>query len=68
MHSVELWVSADELSQTMDNMRIWLDDNKVSATSFRYDRRADGTVVVMLTFAAAAAANAFANAFNGKPL
>jgi hypothetical protein len=31
-------------------------------------READGTVVVVLTFADAAAANAFANASNGKLL
>ena len=50
----------------MDNMRIWLDDNKVSPTTFRYDREAGNTVVVALTFADEAAANAFADAFNGK--
>jgi hypothetical protein len=66
--SVELRVSADELSHAMDNMRMWLDDNKISATSFRYDRVADGTFIVVLTFADAIAANAFANAFNGKLL
>jgi hypothetical protein len=49
----------------MDNMRMWLDDHKVSPTSFRYIRETDGTVVVALTFADAAAAKAFANAFNG---
>ena len=65
MRSVELHVSADELSNLMDNMRIWLDDNGISAISFKYDREADGTVVVVLTFASAAEANAFASAFNG---
>ena len=66
MRSVEVRVSADELSHAMENMRMWLDDHKVSPTSFRYDREADDTVVVTLTFADEAAANAFANAFNGK--
>jgi hypothetical protein len=66
--SVELRVSADELSHAMDSMRMWLDDNKISPTSFRYDRGADGTFIMVLTFADAIAANAFANAFNGKLL
>jgi hypothetical protein len=65
---VELRVSADELSQAMDNMRMWLDDNKISPTIFRYTREADGTFIVVLTFAGAIAANAFADAFNGKLL
>ena len=47
---------------------MWLDDNKVSPTSFRYDREADGSFIVVLTFADASAANAFANAFSGKLL
>ena len=45
---------------------MWLDDNKISPTSFRYNKGADGTFIVVLTFADAIAANAFANAFNGK--
>jgi hypothetical protein len=65
MSTVELHVSADELSNLMDKMRIWLDDNSISAQSFKYDREADGTVVVALTFADEAHANAFANAFSG---
>jgi hypothetical protein len=65
MRSVELHVAADELSNLMDNLRIWLDDNRISATSFRYDREPDGTVVVVLTFADEAEANACANAFDG---
>jgi hypothetical protein len=52
----------------MDNMRMWQDDHKISPTSFRYIREADGTVVVAVTFADDAAASAFANAFNGKLL
>jgi hypothetical protein len=66
--SVELRVSADELSHAMVNMRMWLDDNKISPTSFRYNKGADETFIVVLTFADAIAANAFANAFNGKLL
>ncbi len=66
--SVKLRVSADQLSHAMDNMRVWLDDNKVSPTNFRYDREADGTFTVLLIFADAIAANAFADAFNGKLL
>jgi len=66
--SVQLRVSADDLSHAMDNMRTWLDDHKVSPTNFRYDREADGTFTVLLTFADANAANAFADAFNGKLL
>ncbi len=65
---VELRVSANELSHAMDNMRMSLDDNKVNPTSFRYDRRTDGTFIVRLTFADAIAANAFADAFNGRLL
>jgi hypothetical protein len=68
MRSVELRVSADELSHVMDRMRIWLDNNSVIAKSFRYDRDADGTVVNILTFDDDADADAFANAFNGRPL
>ena len=60
--------SADELSHAMDHMRMWLDDNKFSPTSFRYDREADGSFIVVLTFADASAANAFANAFSGRLL
>ena len=66
--SVKLRVSADQLSHAMDNMRVWLDDNKVSPTNFRYDREADGTFTVLLIFADSIAANAFADAFNGKLL
>jgi hypothetical protein len=66
--SVELRVSADELSHAMDRMRMWLDDNKISPKSFRYYNGADETFIVVLTFADAIAANAFAHAFNGKLL
>ena len=65
MRTVELHVSADELSNLMDKMRIWLDDNGISPQSFKYDREAGGTVVVVLTFADEAQANTFANAFRG---
>ena len=44
---------------------MWLDDNKISPTSFRYNKGADETFIVVLTFADAIAANAFAHAFNG---
>ena len=66
MRTVELRISDDELSPAMDRMRIWLDDNKVSASSFRFDRENDVKVVVVLSFASDAEADAFANAFGGK--
>ena len=66
MRAVEFRVSDDELSGTMDKMRIWLDGNKVSVRSFKYDREGEGRVVVVLTFASDTETNAFAKAFDGK--
>ena len=63
MRSVELRVPSDQLLPTMERMRTWLDNRKVSARGFGCDRKADDTVTVVLTFGNDAEASAFADTF-----
>jgi hypothetical protein len=66
MWSVFVDVSADVLSETMNMMRVWLDERNISATTFRYHGNSDGAGTIVLDFQRQGDAHAFACAFDGR--
>lgn len=68
MHRVEVRLSQNELPDTMAQMRIWLDENRVEPSVFSYNQHdpQERTVLVRVAFNEAKAAAAFAERFRGR--
>jgi hypothetical protein len=65
MRTVELRLQPQELSGTMAEMRIWLDERRFEPSSFTYNDSGD-RVLVRIDFKVAEEADAFARCFGGS--
>jgi hypothetical protein len=63
MHSVEMYLSPSELSATMAEMRVWLDQHRFEPSYF-FCQNNNAGVVVRVDFKIAVEAEAFAGRFS----
>jgi hypothetical protein len=67
MKTVEIAVSAEDISAPMSNMRRWLDQQEVEPSIFTIEGTS-GRFVVRVSFGLAAQARTFADHFAGRVL
>lgn len=66
MHRVEIRLDQKEFPDKMAQMRIWLDENRLEASTFSFNNH-ERAVFVRVGFYEAQAAAAFAQRFGGRP-
>lgn len=65
MHTVEILLNPTELSEEMNAMRTWLDEQGYEPSSFS-SRELEGKLLLSASFRAREAAEAFASRFAGR--
>lgn len=65
MHVINIGASISEFASLMANMRIWLDDQRISPDHFNHSSPSNGIITITVSFGSPAEAAAFADRFGG---
>ena len=65
MHVINTNTSINEFASVMANMRIWLDDRRISPDHFNHSSSSNGIITITVSFGSPADAGAFADRFGG---
>ena len=65
MHVININTSMNEFASVMADMRIWLDDRRISPDHFNHSSPPNGMITITVYFGSPADAAAFAERFGG---
>lgn len=65
MHVININTSINEFGSVTANMRLWLDDRRISPNHFNHSNSSNGNITITVSFGSPADAGAFADRFGG---